>query len=234
MAYKQSAPSMKISYGGESVQQHKSNLLNKNPLPGHMSAVVKTKQSAASMAMPGDADTSPNYMVSPLNEPKKRIQEKLPTYNAAYDKLSDEQKAKQTRKEWTTEAEGYNDKKYGTKNPSNDAENSGQTREQLAENKKTKDETKSFDGSGSDKKKGVDSEKSTSRPAGDVTTRKGRKEMKKADKKAGLSRKEVKSRKLSRKANAAALKDPESKQALRLKKRADDRNDRLNKDKKKK
>ena len=58
--------------------------------------------------------------------------------------------------------------------------------------------------------------------------------MKKADKKAGLSRKEVKSRKLSRKANAAALKDPESKQALRLKKRADDRNDRLNKDKKKK
>jgi hypothetical protein len=196
--------------------------------------ILTGEQTDNPMAMPGDADTSPNYMVSPLNEPKKRIQEKLPTYNAAYDKLSDEQKAKQTRKEWTTEAEGYNDKKYGTKNPSNDAENSGQTREQLAEKKKTKDETKSFDGSGSDKKKGVDSEKSTSRPAGDVTTRKGRKEMKKADKKAGLSRKEVKSRKLSRKANAAALKDPESKQALRLKKRADDRNDRLNKDKKKK
>ena len=38
MSYKQKRPNMHISYGGESVQQHKKNLLNIDPIPKHASS----------------------------------------------------------------------------------------------------------------------------------------------------------------------------------------------------
>ena len=39
MSYTQKKPNMHISYGGESVQQHKKNLINDNPLAKHASAI---------------------------------------------------------------------------------------------------------------------------------------------------------------------------------------------------
>jgi hypothetical protein len=39
MSYTQKKPNMHISYGGESVQQHKKNLINDNPLAKHASAL---------------------------------------------------------------------------------------------------------------------------------------------------------------------------------------------------
>ena len=56
--------------------------------------------------------------------------------------------------------------------------------------------------------------------------------MKKADKESGLSRKEVRSRKLQRKAAAADDADPKSKKAIKLAKKAAARKKRLDKNKK--
>tara|TARA_R110000744_G_scaffold29603_6_gene70539 strand:- start:487 stop:1050 length:564 start_codon:yes stop_codon:yes gene_type:complete len=67
----------------------------------------------------------------------------------------------------------------------------------------------------------------------DISTRKGRKKMKNSDKASGeFSRKEIKSRKIQRKAQDAADKDPNSKRAIRLKKRESNRKERLAKNKK--
>ena len=215
MSYKQKRPNMHISYGGESVQQHKKNLLNIDPIPKHASS----------------------------DGPNKK-QKSLQSYDSAYDKLSDEQKA-EYRGEGGVEGEGkgreafkkkakkWNQTKYGTEQPSKDSSDAGITREDLAANKETKDKSKSFDGSGSNKKKGEDStNKKVIATDADPSTRKGRKEMKKADKESGLSRKEVRSRKLQRKAAAADDADPKSKKAIKLAKKAAARKKRLDKNKK--
>ena len=84
---------------------------------------------------------------------------KLPTYDAAYDRLSEEEKNQYRedkpgkvvegsgRANFKKKAKKYNETKYGTEEPSKDSEKAGITREKLAENKKTKDkkevETKS-------------------------------------------------------------------------------------------
>jgi len=172
-------------------------------------------------------------------------EKKLPTYDKAYDKLSEEQKNEYRtikngdsvkgsgREAFKKKAKEYNRKKYGTEEPSKDSSEAGLKRKDLAENKKIKDETKSFDGSGSNKEKGKDSTKErVTVTNGDASTRKGRKAMKDADKKSGLSRKEIRSRKLQRKANAAADSNPDSKKAKKLQAKSDNRKERLNKNKK--
>ena len=212
MSYTQKKLDMKISYGGESVQQHKKNLINDNPLAKHASAIQ----------MQEDQHDTPFHK-----------QESLQSYDSAYDKQSDEKKASQSREQFKKEAKAYNQKKYGTTEPSKDSSDAGITREDLAANKETKDTSKSFDGSGSDKKKGENStNKKVIATDADPSTRKGRKDMKKADKESGLSRKEVRSRKLQRKTAAAQDKDPKSKKAIRLAKQAAARKKRLDKNKK--
>ena len=170
-------------------------------------------------------------------KPKK--EKSLQSYDSAYDKLSDEKKAEYRgesgvegdgRKAFTKKAKKYNRDTYGTEEPSKDSREAGLKRKDLAENKKTKVKTKSFDGSGSNKKKGEDKKEGKKRVVAkdaDASTRKGRKAMKDADKKSGDSRKEVKSRKLQRKAGAA-----EGKKKTRLEERAKRRNKRLAKNKK--
>ncbi len=166
-------------------------------------------------------------------------EKKLPTYDEAYDKLSDEKKAEYRgeggvkgdgRKAFKEKAKKYNRDKYGTEEPSKDSKESGLKRKDLAENQKTKKETTSFDGSGSNKNKGEDKKEGEKRVVAkdaDASTRKGRKAMKDADKKSGDSRKEVKSRKLQRKAGAA-----EGDKKARLEARVKRRKERLAKKKK--
>tara|TARA_R110000823_G_C15807867_1_gene487875 strand:- start:97 stop:939 length:843 start_codon:yes stop_codon:yes gene_type:complete len=157
-------------------------------------------------------------------------EKKLPTYDQAYDAQSDEKKKTQSREQFKKEAKAYNQKKYGTTEPSKDSSEAGLKRKDLAENQKTKKETTSFDGSGSNKKKGEDKKEGKKRVVAkdaDASTRKGRKAMKDADKKSGDSRKEVKSRKLQRKAGAA-----EGDKKARLEARVKRRKERLAKKKK--
>ena len=157
-------------------------------------------------------------------------EKKLPTYDQAYDAQSDEKKKTQSREQFKKEAKAYNQKKYGTTEPSKDSSEAGLKRKDLAENQKTKKETTSFDGSGSNKNKGEDKKEGKKRVVAkdaDASTRKGRKAMKDADKKSGDSRKEVKSRKLQRKAGAA-----EGDKKARLDARVKRRKERLAKKKK--
>ena len=157
-------------------------------------------------------------------------EKKLPTYDQAYDAQSDEKKKTQSREQFKKEAKAYNQKKYGTTEPSKDSSEAGLKRKDLAENQKTKKKTTSFDGSGSNKKKGEDKKEEKKRVVAkdaDASTRKGRKAMKEADKKSGDSRKEVKSRKLQRKAGAA-----EGDKKARLEARVKKRKERLAKKKK--
>ena len=157
-------------------------------------------------------------------------EKKLPTYDQAYDAQSDEKKKTQSREQFKKEAKAYNQKKYGTTEPSKKSSEAGLKRKDLAENQKTKKETTSFDGSGSNKKKDEDKKEGKKRVVAkdaDASTRKGRKAMKDADKKSGDSRKEVKSRKLQRKAGAA-----EGDKKARLEARVKRRKERLAKKKK--
>tara|TARA_R110001592_G_scaffold272361_1_gene539079 strand:+ start:42 stop:785 length:744 start_codon:yes stop_codon:yes gene_type:complete len=247
MGFKMNKPSMAISYGGESVQKHKSNLMNDNPVAKHASAVPNlnkgygSSDSMAKMAKPdyididndGNEEESMKQAASSLNmngSPFHETNQKsLPSYDKAYDAQSDEKKKTQTRAQFKKEAKAYNAKKYGTTEPSKDSKKAGVTREQLADNKKTSDTTKSFD------KKVVKSNVSTDKQSSspdDADTRKGRKKMKNTDKASGkFSRKEIKSRKIQRKAQDAADRDPKSKKAIRLKKRESDRKKRLAKNK---
>jgi len=224
-------PSMAISYGGESVQKQKSNLKNDNPVAKDASALNNLNKGY------GSSESMANMNGSPFHETK---QKSLQSYDSAYDKLSDKQKA-EYRGEGGVEGEGkgreafkkkakkYNETKYGTEQPSKDSKKAGITREQLADNKKTSDTTKSFDKKVVKSK--VSKDKQSSSPD-DADTRKGRKKMKNTDKASGkLSRKEIKSRKIQRKAQDAADRDPESKRAVRLKKRESDRKKRLAKNK---
>ena len=249
MGFKMNKPSMAISYGGESVQKHKSNLMNDNPVAKHASAVPNlnkgygSSDSMAKMAKPDYIDidndgneeesmkqaaSSLNMNGSPFHETK---QKSLPSYDKAYDAQSDEKKKTQTRAQFKKEAKAYNTKKYGTTEPSKDSKKAGVTREQLADNKKTSDTTKSFDKKVVKSK--VSKDKQSSSPD-DADTRKGRKKMKNTDKASGkLSRKEIKSRKIQRKAQAAEDQGgADSKKAMRLKKRESNRKERLAKNKK--
>jgi len=213
-------PSMAISYGGESVQKQKSNLKNDNPVAKDASALNNLNKGY------GSSESMANMDGSPFHETK---QKSLPSYDKAYDAQSDEKKKTQSREQFKKEAKAYNTKTYGTTEPSKDSKKAGVTREQLADNKKTSDTTKSFDKKVVKSK--VSKDKQSSSPD-DADTRKGRKKMKNTDKASGkLSRKEIKSRKIQRKAQDAADRDPESKRAVRLKKRESDRKKRLAKNK---
>ena len=249
MGFRMNKPSMAISYGGESVQKHKSNLMNNNPVAKDASALNNLNKgygqskSMAKMAKPDYIDidndgneeesmkqaaSSLNMNGSPFHETK---QKSLPSYDKAYDAQSDEKKKTQSREQFKKEAKAYNTKKYGTTEPSKDSKKAGVTREQLADNKKTSDTTTSFDKKVV-KKDIKDSNKSSS--PDDADTRKGRKKMKNTDKASGkLSRKEIKSRKIQRKAQAAEDQGgADSKKAIRLKKRESNRKERLAKNKK--
>ena len=260
MGFRMNKPSMAISYGGESVQKQKSNLMNNNPVAKDASALNNLNKgygqskSMAKMAKPDYIDidndgneeesmkqaaSSLNMNGSPFHETK---QKSLQSYDSAYDKLSNEQKAEyrgeggvegegKGREAFTKKAKKYNETKYGTEQPSKDSKKAGITREQLADNKKTSDTTKSFDKKVV-KKDIKDSNKSSS--PDDADTRKGRKKMKNTDKASGkLSRKEIKSRKIQRKAQAAEDQGgADSKKAIRLKKRESNRKERLAKNKK--
>ena len=220
MGFRMNKPSMAISYGGESVQKQKSNLKNDNPVAKDASALNNLNKGY------GSSESMANMDGSPFHETK---QKSLPSYDKAYDAQSDEKKKTQSREQFKKEAKAYNTKTYGTTEPSKDSKKAGVTREQLADNKKTSDTTKSFDKKVV-KKDIKDSNKSSS--PDDADTRKGRKKMKNTDKASGkLSRKEIKSRKIQRKAQDAADRDPESKRAVRLKKRESDRKKRLAKNK---
>lgn len=57
----------------------------------------------------------------------------LPTYNKAWENMSEEKKKKFVSKEaFINQAKAYNEKKYGTTNPSKDSQKAGQTRKELA------------------------------------------------------------------------------------------------------
>ena len=63
MSYKQKRPNMHISYGGKSVQQHKKNLLNIDPIPKHASSdspfhIIDTPKSTKK-DKPKDLETIP-------------------------------------------------------------------------------------------------------------------------------------------------------------------------------
>jgi hypothetical protein len=220
MGFRMNKPSMAISYGGESVQKQKSNLKNDNPVAKDASALNNLNKGY------GSSESMANMDGSPFHETK---QKSLPSYDKAYDAQSDEKKKTQSREQFKKEAKAYNTKTYGTTEPSKDSKKAGVTREQLADNKKTSDTTKSFDKKVVKSK--VSKDKQSSSPD-DADTRKGRKKMKNTDKASGkLSRKEIKSRKIQRKAQDAADRDPESKRAVRLKKRESDRKKRLAKNK---
>jgi colicin import membrane protein len=222
MGFKMNKPSMAISYGGESVQQHKSNLMKDNPVAKDASALNNLNKGY------GSSESMANMNGSPFHETK---QKSLPSYDQAYDAQSDEKKKTQSREQFKKEAKAYNKKKYGTTEPSKDSKKAGVTREQLADNKKTSDTTKSFDKKVV--KKEISKDKQSSSPD-DTDTRKGRKKMKNTDKASGkLSRKEIKSRKIQRKAQAAEDQGgADSKKAIRLKKRESNRKERLAKNKK--
>ena len=221
MGFRMNKPSMAISYGGESVQKQKSNLKNDNPVAKDASALNNLNKGY------GSSESMANMDGSPFHETK---QKSLPSYDKAYDAQSDEKKKTQSREQFKKEAKAYNKKKYGTTEPSKDSKKAGVTREQLADNKKTSDTTKSFDKKVV--KKEISKDKQSSSPD-DADTRKGRKKMKNTDKASGkLSRKEIKSRKIQRKAQDAADRDPKSKRAIRLKKRESNRKERLAKNKK--
>tara|TARA_B110000211_G_scaffold21165_1_gene21943 strand:+ start:187 stop:888 length:702 start_codon:yes stop_codon:yes gene_type:complete len=233
MGFRMNKPSMAISYGGESVQKQKSNLKNDNPVAKDASALNNLNKGY------GSSESMANMNGSPFHETK---QKSLQSYDSAYDKLSNEQKAEyrgeggvegegKGREAFTKKAKKYNETKYGTEQPSKDSKKAGITREQLADNKKTSDTTKSFDKKVV-KKDIKDSNKSSS--PDDTDTRKGRKKMKNTDKASGkLSRKEIKSRKIQRKAQAAEDQGgADSKKAIRLKKRESNRKERLAKNKK--
>ena len=208
MGFRMNKPSMAISYGGESVQKQKSNLKNDNPVAKDASALNNLNKGY------GSSESMANMDGSPFHETK---QKSLPSYDKAYDAQSDEKKKTQSREQFKKEAKAYNTKKYGTTEPSKDSKKAGVTREQLADNKKTSDTTKSFDKKVV--KKEISKDKQSSSPD-DADTRKGRKKMKNTDKASGkLSRKEIKSRKIQRKAQDAADRDPKSKRAVRLKKK---------------
>ena len=220
MGFRMNKPSMAISYGGESVQKQKSNLKNDNPVAKDASALNNLNKGY------GSSESMANMDGSPFHETK---QKSLPSYDKAYDAQSDEKKKTQSREQFKKEAKAYNTKTYGTTEPSKDSSNAGIKRKDLADNKKTKDTTTSFDKKVV-KKDVKDSKKSTG--PDDTKTREGRKKMKNTDKASGkLSRKEIKSRKIQRKAQDAADRDPESKRAVRLKKRESDRKKRLAKNK---
>ena len=222
MGFRMNKPSMAISYGGESVQKQKSNLKNDNPVAKDASALNNLNKGY------GSSESMANMDGSPFHETK---QKSLPSYDKAYDAQSDEKKKTQSREQFKKEAKAYNTKKYGTTEPSKDSKKAGVTREQLADNKKTSDTTKSFDKKVV--KKEISKDKQSSSPD-DTDTRKGRKKMKNTDKASGkLSRKEIKSRKIQRKAQAAEDQGgADSKKAIRLKKRESNRKERLAKNKK--
>ncbi len=57
----------------------------------------------------------------------------LPTYNQAWDKMSEEKKKSfKSKEDFVSQAKAYNEKKYGTTNPSKDSQKAGQTRKELA------------------------------------------------------------------------------------------------------
>jgi len=66
---------------------------------------------------------------------KSPMKEKaLPTYNQAWDKMSEEKKKNfKSKEDFVSKAKAYNEKKYATTNPSKDSQKAGQTRKELAD-----------------------------------------------------------------------------------------------------
>ena len=288
MGFKMNKPSMAISYGGESVQQQKKNLMTKDPVAEHASGLnnlnkgygasdsmakmngspfhldpVKKKKGksqgpetedqskasgkAATTASKELLQTNKTATPPPVKKPvdtkasdsaqsakntSTRKSGKAVSYNDAY---ADADKSKyKTLDSFVAAAKGYNKKKYDTTEPTKVAKEKGVTKENLAQNvKKYGPSTSSGSGSGSSSSSSSSSSgsssSSSSSSSSDASTRKGRKQMKNADKAEGRSRKEVKSLKLQRKAKAASDADPTSRKAARLKKRSDKREKRIKK-----
>jgi hypothetical protein len=91
---------------------------------------------------------------------KSPMKEKaLPTYNQAWDKMSEEKKKSfKSKEDFVSQAKAYNEKKYGTTNPSKDSQKAGQTRKELA---------------GAHKKTTTTKVKTVKRDGEDVTVKKG-------------------------------------------------------------
>jgi hypothetical protein len=177
-------------------------------------------------------DTKASDSAQSAKNTSTRKSGKAVSYNDAY---ADADKSKyKTLDSFVAAAKGYNKKKYDTTEPTKVAKEKGVTKENLAQNvKKYGPSTSSGSGSGSSSSSSSSSSgsssSSSSSSSSDASTRKGRKQMKNADKAEGRSRKEVKSLKLQRKAKAASDADPTSRKAARLKKRSDKREKRIKK-----
>jgi hypothetical protein len=292
MGFKMNKPSMAISYGGESVQQQKKNLMTKDPVAEHASGLNNLNKGSQEYGSMAKMNGSPlDLITNPTKPPKKKGKSQGPetedqskasgkaattvskellqtnktatpppvkkpvdtkasdsaqsakntstrksgkavSYNDAY---ADADKSKyKTLDSFVAAAKGYNKKKYDTTEPTKVAKEKGVTKENLAQNvKKYGPSTSSGSGSGSSSSSSSSSSgsssSSSSSSSSDASTRKGRKQMKNADKAEGRSRKEVKSLKLQRKAKAASDADPTSRKAARLKKRSDKREKRIKK-----
>ena len=263
MGFKMNKPSMAISYGGESVQQQKKNLMTKDPVAEHASGLNNLNKGYGSMAkMNGSpldllngkppkkkdekqpppvtppvtppVDTKANDSAQSAKNTANRKSGKAVSYKDAY---ADADKDKyKTLDSFVAAAKGYNKKKYDTTEPTKVAKEKGVTKKNLAQNvtkygPSTSSGSSSGSGSGSSSSSSSSgsSSSSSSSSSSDASTRKGRKQMKNADKAEGRSRKEVKSLKLQRKAKAASDADPTSRKAARLKKRSDKREKRIKK-----
>ena len=232
MGFNMKKPSIAIGYGGESNKQQKKNLMTKDPIPEHASALNNlnkgygTSDSMAKMnGSPFHKDIKDDKRISndktqSVKNTATRKSGKAVSYKDAY---ADADKSKyKTEGEFVSAAKDYNKKKYDTTEPTKVAKEKGVTKKNLAENvtkygpNKKKVEVKATTITASEEK-------------GDASTRKGRKAMKNTDKAEGRSTKEVKSLKLQRKAKAASDADPTSKKAARLEKRSQKREKRINK-----
>ena len=194
--------------------------------------LLQTNKTATPPPVKKPKDTKASDSAQSAKNTATRKSGKAVSYNDAY---ADADKSKyKTLDSFVAAAKGYNKKKYDTTEPTKVAKEKGVTKENLAQNvKKYGPSTSSGSGSGSSSSSSSSSSgsssSSSSSSSSDASTRKGRKQMKNADKAEGRSRKEVKSLKLQRKAKAASDADPTSRKAARLKKRSDKREKRIKK-----
>ena len=187
MGFKMNKPSMAISYGGESVQQQKKNLMTKDPVAEHASGLNNLNKGYGSMAKmngsPLDAlenpagktekkkdekqtppvtppvDTKANDSAQSAKNTANRKAGKAVSYKDAY---ADADKDKyKTLESFVSAAKGYNKEKYDTTEPTKVAREKGVTKKNLAQNV-TKYGPSTSSGSGSGSGSGSSSSSSSS------------------------------------------------------------------------
>ena len=99
----------------------KKDMFDKKPFEEKMKERAKKKKAEKATKSPGKLKKSP-------------MKEKaLPTYNQAWENMSEEKKKRfKSKEDFVSQAKAYNEKKYATTEPSKDSRKAGQTRKELA------------------------------------------------------------------------------------------------------